>query len=101
MASSISSRASSRVKWLVVTQETASGAEVNFGLLVVAADDRVVRALEEAVLAIVHEFSRRGSPAGRQALQLPRRCHDGCGDVIFERDFRRRHEVLAQSEGPP
>ena len=44
------------IEWLIVTKETAKGTKVGLSCVVIASDDSVVGALEEAILAVMHEL---------------------------------------------
>ena len=68
---------------LEVGQEAARAGDVGLGEGVVAGDHRVVRALEEQVLAVAHDLDR-AVPAGHD---------DRGGDVVLGLQLHRRLEV--------
>ena len=85
-----------------VGEKVAGQGHVGLGLLVVARDDRVVRALEQAQLAVVRQLDAAGRVQLRLAAVEPghRRDHGG-GDVVFHLHLFGGNEILAQLEGAP
>ena len=86
----------------VVGEEGAAGGEVAFGVFIVAADDGIVGALEEAGFAVVDDFDRGAfGGVGREALDGGGGGDGGGGDVVLGLDLDGRKEVAAQGEGAP
>ncbi len=85
-----------------VGQEVTGLRHVFFGLLVEARVDGVVRALEQAVLAVRHDLQAVPVVLRRSATgDAFRRHHDGGGDVVLHLHLFRGDVVLAQLEGAP
>ena len=88
---------------LVVGHEVAVLGHLQLRLLVEAGDDGVVRALEQAVFAVLGELDAVPGlqHPGGTAVHIARRDHHGGGDVVLHLHLLRGDEVLAQLEGPP
>jgi hypothetical protein len=86
---------------LVVGEEVGLAAEVQLGLLVVAAVDGLVGALEEAVFAVGDELAAGRGVAGREVGDAVGGQHHGGGDVVLGLQFGGGPEVLAQGEETP
>ncbi len=86
---------------LVVREKDAGLGEVALGFLVITTDDRIVRALEETVLAVFYEFHRGVFHVG---VKSGNRCagdDHGGADVVLGLNFSSWSEVLADAEGAP
>mmetsp|Transcript_65390 Transcript_65390/g.161001 ORF Transcript_65390/g.161001 Transcript_65390/m.161001 type:complete len:260 (-) Transcript_65390:2191-2970(-) len=87
---------------LEVGDEVALLGHVELGGLVKAPMDRLVGALEQTELDVLHELERRVLLTEAQALlaRLPGH-HDGGADVVLGLQLERWEKVLAQGEGAP
>ena len=101
MESSMSSRATARRERFVIGEEMSGRGKVRLGLLVIAAVDGVVGALEEAPFGVLHEFERLPAAGARRGLELGPRHDDRGGDVVLELDLHRGMKVLAQTKRAP
>src|SRR5690349_5613311 len=88
-------------EWLKVGDEVVAAGEVGLGLQVEAAMDRLVGALEEAVLAVDGELHAGCLEALVQIRELRGRDDDGRGDVVLGLDLGGGVEVLSDLEGAP
>ncbi len=85
----------------VVGEEVPRPGEVGLGVLVVAADDRVVGPLEEPGFAVRDELPGEALLRGREPLDGGGRGDGGGGDVVLGLHLGGRHEVAPEAERAP
>ena len=86
---------------LVIGKEIVEPREIGFRLLVVAAMNRVIGALEQALFAILDEFERRHLVHVGQIFHARARHQHGRGDVVFLLNLCAGMKILAQAERAP
>ena len=89
------------IEWFVVGKESAWFGKIGLGLVIVTTVNGVVRALEQAVFAVLHKLERWLHGGSAEARQLITRYYDGSRDIVLHLNLERGMKILAQAKGAP